>query len=180
MLNEQIVSWLERKREQCLKAAQLLNIPPSIQISRPVVDEMTETGYHSHNEMIEVTPLAIPNLYYTLQEHLQREETQHDLASALYATYGGRCKVWQPIEQEDFDDNPSVWIQKRLLPGLAADYFMGLSTLENGNRSLAEKLAEDLIHLIKATPSIMLRHYPSLGFDRWKTYWKFKMCDCEN
>ena len=69
-LQEEIVKWLERRREKFLSAAQTANIPPSIQSKRSVVTDISETGYQSHEEPHENTPLTVPGFAVWICEQM--------------------------------------------------------------------------------------------------------------
>ncbi|MCH8041734.1 MAG: hypothetical protein IH977_15530 [Nitrospinae bacterium] len=149
-LKEQIVEWLERRREEFLNAAQIANIPLSIQMVTPVVSDLTETSFHAQEKTIQTSPLAIPTLAFSLRDKVeQATDSQESPASDLYETYGGSCKVWSILPHPRFEDDPRGWIDKVLLRRVVAKYLFDLSSLEIGNRNLAEQLAEDLINLIE-------------------------------
>jgi len=164
-LQEEIIKWLERRREQFLNAAQTAKIPLSIQTTRPVITNLSENSYQSHEETIATTPFTVPTFAISLQETMvpTPDDIQDSPASVLYETYGDRCKVWNPIQQHNFDIDPAEWIFKVLLSRIQAEYLFNLSSLETGNCQLAETLAKDLISLIEGVTVNFVTALPLAG-----------------
>jgi|GEM_PF-7118575 len=164
-LQKQIVRWLEYRRGQFLKASELLGIPPSVQISRPVVTDLTETGFTSSQEPVQVTPLAIPVYAFSLREKAapSKEDSQNSPADALHKAYGDRCKVWTPFSKYNFGSNPLEFINEILLGGVASEYLRALHSLETANSSVAESLGKDVIRLIESDTINFVTALPLAG-----------------
>jgi hypothetical protein len=138
-LRQHIVEWLDKKREQFLKAAQVANIPPWIHITTPVVTDITDTSYHSEEQIFKVSPLANPVYAYHLQEIVKTaSDIPESPASRLYEAFGDRCRVWSPTQQQNFGENIARWIDTVLLSSLATIYLQKRSSLETGDGPLAE------------------------------------------
>ncbi|OQW31289.1 MAG: hypothetical protein A4E19_20175 [Nitrospira sp. SG-bin1] len=164
-LQKQIVQWLEERRKLLLKASQLAGIPPSVEISRPVVTNFTETGFSSSQETVQVTPLVIPAFAFSLREKTapSTEDIQKSPADALHKAYGERCKVWTPFSKHNFERNPLEWISEALLSRIELEYIRSLATLKTPNRSVAESLAKDAICLIQSDTINFVTALPLAG-----------------
>ena len=125
---EQIAQWLEHRREQYLATANQENIPSSIQITKPVVENITDNGYVSHDETIATTPLASPVLSISLQSKIVHNPTviQDSPAPRLYATYADQCKVWSPSFGANVESDPTGRIYRVLISRVLSEYLSAL------------------------------------------------------
>lgn len=164
-LPRKIVRWLEHRRGQFLKASKLLGIPPSVQISRPVVTDLTETGFTSSQESVRVTPLALPAYAFSLRDKTapSKEDIKNSPADALHKAYGDRCKVWTPFSKHNFESNTLECIYAVLLSRVESEYLRALDSLETAKYSVAESLTKDVIQLIESDTVSFVTALPLAG-----------------
>ena len=164
-LRESVVAWLEKRRERFLLAAQKLGIPPSVQISRPVITDMTDTGFTSSNKYFQASPFALPSWSIALREEVvvTEEDIRCSPAPDLFETFKERCKVWGDWSQHSFEIKPWAWIYEMLLSRVEAEYLSLLPSLEVSDLQVAEQIAKDLVSLAEAEQISIVGTLPLAG-----------------
>lgn len=151
-----VVAWLESERVRYAGVARTNGLPLSIKVSVTVASDVTDTGARYDTEERELSPLSwleysIRFMRANLAEPPPREP------SILYDYYGGeRCKMWCPWAGLTPDPSgaapypsPEAAVAGYLLRTTLSEYLQGLHSLDRGDESFAERLANELVRLIE-------------------------------
>jgi hypothetical protein len=148
-LVDQVASFLEEERVRFTAAAQALGMPTSVRRLIPVASETTEQSMQTTYEWVDESPVGDMAASLLAQELPERPAAPR-VAEALLRAYDDGCRIWSPILQPSWEDEPARWVLTRLLEPLAWDYMTQLQSLDRPDQALASLLADGLLELVSS------------------------------
>jgi hypothetical protein len=148
-LEQQIADFLEVERTRHADAARAAGIPASVRkLVAVATPETSESSLQVTYDEVAGSSAADMTVAQALARALPQRSGLSLIAQCLVDMYGEGCRVWNPILQPAWDEEPAQWVQQRLLSPLVWDYLGGLASLDRGDEVLAARLAHGLLELV--------------------------------